>query len=191
MQSIESHELRIAAAPLAVSAPATTGVLSPLSRSSASASFLPPAPAVAGGERSLPPILVADDDEDDRYFIRRLITKTGTPNPLRVFDDGSEVANYLGSFSSASPEVRARAPRLLFLDLRMNGLGGFGFLEWARQQKSALPMTIVVLSNSAEPEDMHRALELGAHRYLVKYPSVQTFSTIIRSVYPFSVAATA
>jgi DNA-binding NarL/FixJ family response regulator len=31
---------------------------------------------------------------------------------------------------------------------------------------------------------MQRALELGARRYLVKYPSVQTFATILRSVYP-------
>jgi CheY-like chemotaxis protein len=150
--------------------------------------IVPPVGGGAAGKRPLAPILVADDDEDDRYFIQRLITKTGTPNPVRVFDDGSEVANYLGSFSGASTEVRDRAPKLLFLDLRMNGLGGFGFLDWARQQKSALPMTIVVLSNSAEPEDMECALALGAHRYLVKYPSIQTFSTIIRSVYPFSVS---
>jgi hypothetical protein len=34
---------------------------------------------------------------------------------------------------------------------------------------------------------MERALELGAHRYLVKYPSLQTFTTIVRGVYPQTV----
>ncbi len=155
-----------------------------------SPSITPVVPAVVSrnAQDELPPILIADDDPDDRFFIKRLITKTGTDHPIRAFDDGSEVVNYLGAIAAAGSEVRRRAPRLLFLDLRMTGLGGFGFLEWARQQKNALPLTIVVLSNSNEPADVQRALELGAHRYLVKYPSVHTFATIVRSVYPFTVA---
>ncbi|WP_158277314.1 response regulator [Opitutus sp. ER46] len=161
----------------------------PTGNAAAPGSFRPVVDAPSGVDRSLPPILVADDDPDDRFFIRRLIGRTGTAHPLLTFDDGTEVVNYLGAIVAAGPEVRARAPRLLFLDLRMGGLGGFGFLEWARQHRTTLPMTIVVLSNSIEPADVARAHELGAHRYLVKYPSVQTFGTIIRSVYPQTITA--
>jgi CheY-like chemotaxis protein len=146
----------------------------------------PPLQAVARSE-SLPPILVADDDEDDTFFIQRLIRKTGVNNPVRTFDDGSEVVNFLGGSRLSTEAGRLRCPRLLFLDLKMRGLGGFGFLEWARQQKELAPLTIVVLSNSAEPAMVARALELGAHRYLVKYPCVQTINTIVRSVYPLTV----
>ena len=145
----------------------------------------PPTPA-APGER-LPPILVADDDPDDTFFIERLIKKTGIRNPVRTFDDGSEVVNFLGGSRLSTPAGRVHCPRLLFLDLKMRRLGGFGFLEWARQQKELAPLTIVVLSNSNESEVVARALELGAHRYLVKYPSVQTINTIVRSVYPQTV----
>ena len=137
--------------------------------------------------RPLAPILVADDDEDDRFFIERLIKKTGIPNPVRAFDDGSEVVNFLGGSRLSTPAGRLRCPRLLFLDLKMRGLGGLGFLEWARRQKELAPLTIVVLSNSNESEVVARALELGAHRYLVKYPCVQTINTIVRSVYPKTV----
>lgn len=136
----------------------------------------------------LPPILVAEDDEDDTYFIQRLIKKTGAANPVRVFDDGSEVVNFLGGVRRGAEGHRHRPPLLLFLDLNMRGLGGFGFLEWARQQQKLLsPLTIVVLSNSDCPGDMERARELGAHRYLVKYPSAATFASIVRSVYPLKV----
>ncbi len=143
--------------------------------------------AVPGAGGDLPPILVADDDADDVFFVQRLITKTGIPNPVRVFDDGSEVVNFLGGARLDTPEGRERCPRLLFLDLNMRRLGGFGFLEWARQQKGLSALTIVVLSNSNHPEIVARALALGAHRYLVKYPCVQTMTTIIRSVYPAKV----
>ena len=148
---------------------------------------LPPAPPAREMHESLPPILVADDDPDDTFFIQRLIKKTGVKNPVKVFDDGTEVVNYLGALAASHCERRRGTPLLLFLDLRMSGLGGFGFLEWVRAQKNKVPLTIVVLSNSAESADVERALELGAHRYLVKYPCVQTISTIVRSVYPQTV----
>ena len=145
----------------------------------------PPAPAINYDPGSQP-ILVADDDADDVYFIQRLIKKTGVPNPVKTFDDGMEVVNYLGA-RIADASNRRQMPLLLFLDLKMAGLGGFGFLEWARAQKGLMPLTMVVLSNSNACEDVTRALELGAHRYLVKYPCVQTITTIVRSVYPLTV----
>ncbi len=135
----------------------------------------------------LAPILVADDDEDDRFFIERLIKKTGVRNPIRTFDDGTEVINFLGGAKLSTPAGRLRCPRILFLDLKMRGLGGFEFLEWARRRKELSPLTIVVLSNSNESEKVARALALGAHRYFVKYPCMQTINTIVRSVYPLKV----
>ena len=148
---------------------------------------LRPVAPVADPSGALHPILVAEDDEDDVFFIERLLKKTGTKHPIKIFDDGSEVVNYLGGARLTAPGGRLRCPGLLFLDLNMRGLGGFGFLEWARQQQGLKPLTIVVLSNSNEPEMVQRALELGAHRYLVKYPSLQTMTTIVRSVYPQTV----
>jgi CheY-like chemotaxis protein len=169
-----------------------TDVLSPTSTSdltpeSPVAAVLPPAIQVTAYDPASQPILVADDDPDDTYFIQRLIKKTGVPNPVKVFDDGSEVVNYLGARAAATATQKHKIPLLLFLDLKMTGLGGFGFLEWARTQKQLMPLTMVVLSNSNAPEDVQRALELGAHRYLVKYPCAQTISTIVRSVYPQTV----
>jgi CheY-like chemotaxis protein len=145
-----------------------------------------PPRSIAGAD-PLPPILVADDDPDDTFFIERLIKRTGIKNPIRTFDDGSEVVNFLGGARLSSAAARMRCPKLLFLDLKMRGLGGFGFLEWAREQKGLSPLTIVVLSNSNESEIVAHALALGAHRYLVKYPCVQTINTIVRSVYPQTV----
>jgi CheY-like chemotaxis protein len=167
-------------------APAAVSTDLPLSPGQAGALSTPPL-EVRERLDPLPPILVADDDPDDTFFIERLIKKTGVKNPVRTFDDGSEVVNFLGGARLALPLGHKRCPRLLFLDLKMRGLGGFGFLEWARQQKELAPLTIVVLSNSNEPEIVARALALGAHRYLVKYPCVQTMNTIVRSVYPQTV----
>ena len=151
------------------------------------AGVLPPLVAPLATQPDLPPILVADDDEDDMFFVQRLIKRAGVKNKVLGFDDGSEVVNYLSRARLAGATFHRKTPLLLFLDLKMRGLGGFGFLEWARQHRELSPLTIVVLTGSNEPADMQRALELGAHRYLVKYPSAHTFETIIRGVYPQTV----
>lgn len=175
----------LAPSPDVVAMPAAVAPVIP-SQEIASVVTMPPVTTPGAGD-PLMPILVADDDADDVFFIERLIRKTGVKNPIKTFDDGSEVVNYLGARLSCAI-ARHRMPGLLFLDLRMRGLGGFGFLEWARQQKGLQPLTIVVLSNSSEPGDMARAIELGAHRYLIKYPCVKTVTSIVRSVYPFTLA---
>ncbi len=132
---------------------------------------------------ALAPILVADDDEDDLFFAVRLIKKTGTKHPVMTFDDGAGVVDYLSRAWLTQPEERQLLPRLLFLDLKMQGLGGFAFLEWIREHRELAPLHVIVLSGSDEPEDVSRAKALGAKRYLAKHPSVATFTTIVQSVY--------
>lgn len=183
METVSASPGALAATPLidllaaaAESAVAPTAAVTPVA---------PPPGPWASFDPSLPPILVADDDADDTYFIQRLIKKTGVKNPVRTFEDGTEVVNFLGSIRRSNGSERHRPPLLLFLDLKMAGLGGFDFLEWARaNQKDLAPLTIVVLSHTSDTEAMRHALELGAHRYLVKYPSARTFESIVRSVYP-------
>src|SRR5687767_1769468 len=128
LESDAASASQITSTPLSVTFPS-----SPSDVSAGPVISAPPASA-ALGER-LPPILVADDDPDDTFFIERLIKKTGVRNPVRTFDDGTEVVNFLGGSRLATPAGREHCPRLLFLDLKMRRLGGFGFLEWARQQK--------------------------------------------------------
>ena len=137
---------------------------------------------------SLSPILVADDDADDLFFTVRLIKKTGTAHPVMTFDDGAGVVDYLSRAWLSQSAERHLLPRLLFLDLKMAGLGGFAFLEWIREHRELAPLDVIVLSGSDEPEDVVRAKALGAKRYLAKHPSLATFTTIVQSVHAGSLA---
>jgi CheY-like chemotaxis protein len=140
---------------------------------------------------TLPPILVADDDEDDLFFTVRLIKRTGTENPVMTFDDGAGVVDYLSRAWLSQPNEPHLRPRLLFLDLKMRGLGGFAFLEWLQSRRELAALSVVVLSGSDEPQDVERAKRLGAKRYLAKHPSVATFTTIVQSVHAPGPARTA
>lgn len=162
-------------------APSTSNGVAP----SASNAVAPSAGRAAG----LPPILIADNDPDDLYFTMHLVKRSGTAHPVITFDDGAAVVDYLSRAWLKRPEERGQLPRLLFLDLKMSGLGGFAFLEWIAKHPELAAIRVVVLSGSDEPRDIERAKALGAKRYLAKHPCAATFARIIAHVYGESAVA--
>ncbi len=109
-------------------------------------------------------VLVADDDENDVLLLRRAFQKAGLCHTIIHVRDGQEAINYLaGVGANAKPP-----PGLLVLDLKMPCLDGFDVLAWLqnRQERPSLP--VVVFSSSGLPMDKEKAERLGAHDYLVK-----------------------
>lgn len=135
------------------------------------------------GSRVLAPILLVDDDADDRYFGTNLIHHTGTQHPVFTFKEGGAVVDYLLREWSIHPQARADLPRLMFIDLKTPGMNGFGFLEWRATHSQFRHLAVVILSDSDEPGDIVRAKRLGAKRYLMKHPGISTFAQIVFSAY--------
>jgi CheY-like chemotaxis protein len=118
---------------------------------------------------SLNVILVAEDDADDLFLLRRLLSKAGVKNPVVSCGNGDEVVSFLRAV--AANGEKASRPCLVFLDIKMPKLDGFEVLRWIRKQTTLKTLPVVMLSGSDEPRDMTRARELGATRYLIKHPS--------------------
>ena len=116
----------------------------------------------------LPPILVAEDDEDDFLFLRRAIRQGAIENPILRFRDGSELVKFLEHLPASEVESSAHAPWLLLLDITMPEMNGFEVLEWLGSHKGLPKVRPVMLSGSYRTEDIQRALALGAADYLMK-----------------------
>lgn len=127
--------------------------------------------------RALRPIAIADDDPNDVFILRRLMSKAGVPNPLRVFPDGESLVAHLRTCADRKNDVFP--PRLVFLDIKMPRLDGFEVLRWIRSQSAWQTLPVVILSGSDEPRDLKRARELGASRYLIKHPPVDVFLALM------------
>jgi two-component system response regulator len=120
-------------------------------------------------EIQLSPILVADDNPTDVFFLQRGLTAAGIRNPVQHVEDGIEAIELLENYRNAT-SAQAVRPWLLFLDLKMPRMDGFDVLKWVHEHGLTDWMTIVVLTTSDEPKDIERARVFGAHRFLVKYP---------------------
>jgi CheY-like chemotaxis protein len=123
------------------------------------------------------PILLAEDDKNDIFLMRRAFDNAGFHNPLYVVHNGQEVTNYLGGAGEYADRERYPLPGLLLLDLKMPLMDGFDVLAWLRGQEKFNTLPVVVLSSSKLEADVGKSREMGVYDYRVK---PQRFEDLVR-----------
>ena len=131
------------------------------------------------------PILLVEDDENDVFFFKRAVEKSGITNPLLVVRDGQDAIHYLGGTGDYSDRNIYPAPRLVVLDLNLPVKHGLQVLEWIRSHPATNNVIVLVLTSSIDVLDMHEAYSLGANAYLVKPADPNELSGLVDSIKQF------
>src|SRR5688500_2396119 len=113
-------------------------------------------------------ILLVDDNPDDTYIFERAWKSAGIANPLAIVSDGDQAIAYLSGSEPFTDRSQNGFPLIVLLDLNMPRKNGFEFLEWVRQRPPLTSLTIEVLTSSMRPQDVERAMALGANSFFVK-----------------------
>jgi len=105
--------------------------------------------------KKLSTILLVDDDPDDNYFHQIIINEMNIVNHIDIVINGIEAIAYLKNENRIPPD-------LIFLDLNMPKMNGWEFLEQYKHLSTAqkAKVLIVILTTSANPDDMERAKEI-------------------------------
>ena len=106
-------------------------------------------------ETHRPRILIVDDQRSNVRLLAQTLGRAGYPAVASTIDPRQVVALHL----------RDRYD-LILLDLQMPGMDGFAVMAELREIRRAHPVAILVIS--ADPRQMHAALEAGADRFLAK-----------------------
>lgn len=127
---------------------------------------------VADGDASVPllserriPMLIAEDDPDDRLLISEAFRDTGTPYDLKFVENGEEALRYL---AGAGTTQGWDAPALIMLDLNMPKIDGRALLRHIKQDQRWKRIPIIVFTTSNSDEDVDSTYELGVSSYIVK-----------------------
>jgi len=130
-----------------------------------------------------PAVLIADDDANDIFFLRRAFQKAGLNHPVLDVPDGERAIHYLSGEQNYADRSRFPFPSLMFLDLKMPKVSGFEVLKWLSEQKRKFPdLKVVVLSSSGLQSDIQKAKDLGAHDYRVKPADIDDMITMVKDV---------
>src|SRR5882672_5192698 len=128
-------------------------------------------------------VLVAEDNPDEVYLLRRAFRRAGLPHEIIEVRDGVATIEYLKGTPPFNDRARYPLPRLLLLDLKMPKVNGFEVLAWleTRQEFSSLPA--VVLSCSVFQGDSQKALDLGAREFLTKPYDMEELVTLVEGLH--------
>lgn len=101
-------------------------------------------------------VLFVEDDQSVAQMYKLKLELDGYD--VEVADDGE----------TALDVARASPPDIIFLDIRLPRLDGFGVLEALRKDPKTRHVPVVILSNYSEKQLIDRGLRLGALDYLIK-----------------------
>lgn len=117
-------------------------------------------------------VVVIDDDELARVLVARYLAKLGLRNPVVQAADGDEGVRLLS-------DERLR-PVLVLLDIRMPGRSGLEVLRWIRSTPRLDGTPVIMLTGSAELDEVDEAYELGLSSYLVKPVGFAALADVLR-----------
>lgn len=106
-------------------------------------------------------LLLADDDKDDRFFFKKVLSELSIPTSLTVAEDGEKLMAYLSKHNKNLPDV-------LFLDLNMPRKNGSECLVEIKSSKKFKDLPVIIYSTSLHEEVANLLYEKGAHYYIRK-----------------------
>jgi CheY-like chemotaxis protein len=114
------------------------------------------------------PILLAEDDKNDVFLMKRAFENAGFLNPLIVVNNGKEAVQYLEGEGQYADRQKFPLPGLMLLDLKMPFMDGFDVLAWLRSRPQFNSLPVVVLTSSKLESDITKSREMGVYDYRVK-----------------------
>lgn len=125
-------------------------------------------------EPSKVPILIADDDPEDRQLIKEALEESRLLNEIEFVADGEALIEYL--------EKQQRLPGLILLDLNMPRKDGREALKEIKSHPRFKQIPVVVLTTSKAEEDIYRTYNLGVNSFITKPVTFTALVEIMRGI---------
>jgi two-component system response regulator len=125
-------------------------------------------------------ILLVEDNPDDVELTQRAFKQNSISNKVIVAKDGVEALDYLfGKGMYTGREVKD-LPIVILLDLKLPKINGLEVLKAIRQNELTRLLPVVILTSSAQEEDVVNGYKLGANSYVRKPVDFKEFVEAIK-----------
>jgi CheY-like chemotaxis protein len=123
------------------------------------------------------PILIADDDEEDRMLARDALEESRLANPIHFVHDGVELLDFLHRRRN---HVDAPRPGLILLDINMPRMSGLEALQEINRDARLRRIPVIMLTTSSAEEDILRSYDLGVNSFISKPVTFQGLVDVMR-----------
>ncbi|MGO4921262.1 response regulator [Maribacter spongiicola] len=129
-----------------------------------------------------PNILLVDDDELYLYLMEKTIHQLSKDLVVTTFTDGEQAVEYI----SKCTEEKVELPEVIFLDINMPFLDGWGFLNEFKKLKPKIinNINIYMVSSSMRDSDIKRASDFEELTgYVIKPVNKVQLAEIFKKIY--------
>jgi CheY-like chemotaxis protein len=122
-------------------------------------------------------ILLIDDDKIFNFLSEKTISSLGLANEIHFASNGKQALELLERCKTGE----LQKPDIIFLDLNMPIMNGYEFFEafLAMDLPKKHQITIVILTSSADPQDLQKAKDMGIKYYFNKPLSKEEIKKLI------------
>lgn len=123
-------------------------------------------------------ILIAEDEELDRFLLEHSFKAQMLRNPLRFFENGQELLDFLDSRLGERMHDRY----IIITDINMPLMGGYELLANLKAHPALRHIPAFVLSSSHDESDVQKASELGISGYISKENAGEDFTKVLQMI---------
>jgi two-component system response regulator len=125
-------------------------------------------------------VLLVEDNPDDRDLTLRAFERHQFGNVVVSVSDGQEALDYL--LAPGPDGVPRPLPEIVLLDLKLPKVEGLEVLRRIRASERTKLLPVIVLTSSAEEQDLVQSYALGANSYVRKPVSFTEFMEASRQL---------
>jgi CheY-like chemotaxis protein len=130
-------------------------------------------------------ILLVEDNPTDEKLTRRALERSGIECDVVVARDGVQALDYLHGPDIPDGQPTGKVPSVVLLDLKLPRVGGLDVIRKIRSDPRTALLPIVVLTASAEQEDIAESYSRGANAYIRKPVDFGAFLEAARTLVTF------
>ncbi|MCF0040144.1 response regulator [Dyadobacter fanqingshengii] len=116
-------------------------------------------------------IYLADDDQDDRFFLRQAIKAANAFTEIIEVENGLELITVM----KKQPSLRAS---LILMDMNMPKMNGLETITAIRADATLSTVPVVMISTSSNSSLIEMAYEAGADSFITKPSTFEEFNRL-------------
>lgn len=125
----------------------------------------------------LSPILIVEDRLIDLDLTKRAFARRRLLNPIQEARDGEQAIAWIARW-----EAGERLPVFILLDLGLPKIGGLEVLRQLKSNPASAAIPVIVLTTSADNQDIQEAYRLGCNSYIVKPVEFNKFMEVASQI---------
>jgi two-component system response regulator len=123
-------------------------------------------------------ILIAEDDADDRFLLKKAFEEHSTGENIHFVENGIEVMDHLKKIKLNNQSY----PSLILLDLNMPRKDGREVLKEIKENETYKKIPVIVFTTSGNEMVIDKCYELGANTYIIKPLSFEKLLEVVQRI---------